>query len=143
MPVLTPMQTLPDRPSVVDRISVCVHHWQVGDRYGVPRCCRAHFCFDQALGRAAGVVRWRQIGSWSTLLGPDRRWVPCGIRHPGYSPLTAPRRTLRIAAFNLAVLLPGRRAEWLRERAKSPGPVWYGIDLESKGRIGRSGVTGA
>jgi hypothetical protein len=137
----TPMQTLPDRPSILDRVSVFAHHWQFGARHGIPRCCRAHFCFDQALGRVAGVVRWRQIGTWRTR-SSDRRWVPCGIRHAGYSRITASRRTLRIVAFNLAVLLPGRRAEWLRARAKTPGPAWLDIDLEGKCRLSRGGHNG-
>ncbi len=39
-------------------ISVFRLNWREGRRFGIPVCCRWHFCFDRALGRVVSVVRW-------------------------------------------------------------------------------------
>jgi hypothetical protein len=125
-----------------NRIQIFRHHWRVGRYYGIPVCCRCHFCFDQALERVASVVRWRQIARWETKLINDRAWVPCGVVHRGYSPLPLWKRVYRIITFNLILVLPGRRARCIRRRASAPGPVWTGLPAAEKARISQLGGNG-
>src|SRR5581483_1904297 len=61
-------------------------HWRRGRQCGIPMCCRLHFCCDSALVRLVGVTRWREIANWETPLIDRDPWVPCGVKHAGYSP---------------------------------------------------------
>jgi hypothetical protein len=131
------------RPQTLsERVSVFTRNWNEGRRFGIPLCCRAHFCLDRALGRVVSVVRWRQIGTWNTALLSDDPWVPCGGIHGGYSPFSAPRRLVRIFAFNLVLRLPGRRASRMRERTHECGPVWTSLPAGETARISRAGGNG-
>lgn len=117
-------------------------NWRDGKRFGIPWCCRMHFCCDRALGRVVSVVRWREIGTWETPIQHEHPWVPCGICHAGYSPWRLPSRMMRVVAFNLALLLPGCHAGWLRERCTSPGPVWVTLEVSTKVSASRDGLNG-
>ena len=119
-----------------------VENWREGAKFQIPVCCRAHFCADRALGRVVSVVRWRQIATWNTPLISQDPWVPCGLFHSDDSPFSRPDRISRILAFNLALLLLGRRASWMRERAREPGPAWLTVSAADKSRISNLGGNG-
>jgi hypothetical protein len=132
---------LPVRASPADRLRGFVTHWKQGRLFRIPVCCRVHFCIDQALGRTAAMVRWRQIGIWSSP-APKRRFVPCGVFHGGYSPYSPALRVVRIVVFNTTLLLPGARANWMRQRTREPGPVWCALEVEQRAALSRIGWNG-
>jgi hypothetical protein len=78
-------------------------HWRLGRRYGYPRCCVAHFCWDTAMGVSAGQARASQIEH-----PPAKEWpyVYCGIFHSGESSLSLPERLSRILGSQWSLLKP-------------------------------------
>jgi hypothetical protein len=134
------MLRLPKQPRLADRAAVLVAHWRNGSRFGIPVCCRARFCIDVSLGRAASVVRWREISAWDTPI--SGKHVPCGLVHQGYSHYGFVTRLVRIIAFQIALGLPGNRCAGMRRRAKHPGPTWFSITDVEKSVSSRAGLNG-
>ncbi|MFN8160893.1 MAG: hypothetical protein U0R52_07610 [Solirubrobacterales bacterium] len=101
-------------------------HWLQGRRYGYPVCCIAHFCWDNALNRAADMDRWKQIHHNRNFDGP----VPCGIFHAGGSPYSARNRMRRILQFEWQFLQTP--AVSLRQRALTAqgGPPYQEASVE-------------
>ena len=88
-------------------------HLRSGIHYGYPICCVLHFCWDNALGRAAGMTRWRQISY-------DRArstFVPCGFLHAEGSPFSFPERLWRMFIFEYRWFQPTGVGKKNRERA--------------------------
>lgn len=88
-------------------------HLKSGIRYRIPICCVAHFCWDNMLGRAAGMARWKQIAN-------DRSaepFVPCGFWHTGHSPLSSIERVRQLLKFEYLCLLPTQRGRARRKIA--------------------------
>lgn len=105
-------------------------HLRMGIRHGVPACCIAHFCWDNMLGRAAGMTRWKQISH-------DRvhsRFVPCGIIHAGGSSFRLPGRLWRMLAFEWAFLQPPRLGRRRRAFASRGGNAYRESSVEERQR---------
>ena len=111
-------------------------HFRLGIRYGYPICCVIHFCWDNALGRAAGMTRWKQIAhdrSQSTC-------VPCGLLHAGGSPFSPHRRLRRMLGFEWALLEPTKEGSRRREFATQGGPCYQASTIEDRQRMSDHGL---
>ena len=95
-------------------------HLKSGIHYGYPICCVLHFCWDNALGRAAGMTRWKQIRHERS--GPA--YVPCGLFHGGGSPLSIVMRVRRILSFEIALLQRTERGRKWRGLASHGGTLY-------------------
>ena len=111
-------------------------HLKFGVRYEYPICCVIHFCWDNALGRAAGMTRWRQISY-------DRahsKYVPCGLFHAGGSPLPLTERLRRMLNFEWAFLQPTGRGRMRREFAAKGGPEYRASTVKERRRASDEGA---
>jgi hypothetical protein len=94
---------------------------KLGLGYGYPLCCVLHYVWDGLWGWPSSMTRWRQIADDPTDPCP---WVPCGVLHPGGSPLAPPARVLAIARFNVRHLAPTRSARTRRALVRHGSGRW-------------------
>ena len=127
-PVLVKMQ--PPKSSGPFGISKAPSHFKMGVRYCYPICCVLHFCWDNALGRAASMTRWKQIHH--SRGASDR--VPCGLLHSGGSPLSFSKRLWRILRFECEFLQPTNLGKQRREFVAQGGPQYRGSTIEVRQR---------
>lgn len=90
---------------------IVIFHFRMGIRYRIPVCCIIHFCWDNILDRAAGMTRWKQISHDRA----NSSCVPCGLFHPGGSPLPLPKRLWRMLSFEWTFLQPTKQGKRRRE----------------------------
>ena len=111
-------------------------HFRTGIRHGYPICCVLHFCWDNMLGRAAGMTRWKQVQH-------DRRrgsHVPCGLFHPGGSSFSLCRRIHRTLRFEWQFLQPTRQGRRRRGFQAHGGPHYRAATIEDRQRADHEGV---
>lgn len=103
-------------------------HFRSGIQYDYPICCVLHFCWDNMLGRAAGMTRWKQIRHKRSGL----TCVPCGLFHDGGSTLSPPLRAWRILSFEWVFLLPTKQGKSRREIASRGAPSYQVSTVEER-----------
>ncbi len=131
--VMTPPTT--SRPGPFGFLRV-PSHLISGVRYGYPICCVLHFCWDNALGRAAGMTRWKQIRHERGGLA----YVSCGLFHAGGSPLPLNERLRRMLSFEWAYLQPTKDGTRRREFVSQGGPGYRASTIGDRRRASDLGV---
>ena len=110
-------------------------HLRSGVHHGYPICCVIHFCWDNMLGRAAGMTRWKQICQDRT----RSSYVPCGLLHAGGSTFALHERLWRMLGFEWALLQPNRQGRELRELASMGSPRYQTSTIEERQRVSNHG----
>lgn len=110
-------------------------HFRMGIGYGYPICCVLHFCWDNALGRAAGMTRWKQI----SCVRSRSTYVPCGAFHCGDSPFSFTERIWRVLKFEWTYVLPTDRGRTLRQVASKGGRQYQESTIEERQSLNDQG----
>jgi len=113
-------------------------HLRSGIRYRIPICCVVHFCWDNVLGRAAGMTRWKQISHDRT----RSTFVPCGIFHAGDSPHLTLKRLWRMFRFEWVAFQPTQRGRTWRELAAYGSSCYQASTIEERLRASDQRVFG-
>lgn len=103
-------------------------HFRCGVRRKYPVCCVVHFCWDNALGRASAMTRWKQIRH----LRSEVEFVPCGILHAGGSTLPLSQRLASLFRVERDLLKPTQAGVKLRTTAAVGSALYRNASIEQR-----------